>query len=117
MGNMHGPSASWLDVPWPSMLDGRGAESGHRSRCAVVQVDAADAGVRCLQVGDDAVLVEDLVVGVQQRGAGALVLQVRADGEDGQVRVYEARIRGRPRSSPRTRSAAANGSTGFCAIR
>ena len=34
--------------------------------------------------------VEDGVVGAQQRGAGALALPVRADGEDGQVVVRDA---------------------------
>ena len=57
---------------------------------AMAQVDATGALVGCLQVGHDAFGVEDGVVGVQQRGAGALTLPVRADGEDGQVVVFDA---------------------------
>jgi len=58
---------------------------------AVAQVELADAQVGGLQVGGRAgVVVEELVVGAQQRGAGFLALPLWADSEDGQVVVRDA---------------------------
>ena len=45
------------------------------------EVEAAGAFVRRLQVGGDALAVECGVMSGQQRGADALVLPVRADGQ------------------------------------
>jgi hypothetical protein len=50
---------------------------------AVVEVELAGALVGGFQVGGAGVAVEGVVVGAQQRGAGALALPVGVDDEDG----------------------------------
>ncbi len=52
---------------------------------AVGQVEAARAGAGGFEVGGQPGLVQGGVVGVQQRGAGALSLAAGVDGEDGEV--------------------------------
>ena len=54
------------------------------------QVQIAGSFVGCLQVGRDALPVEGGVVGLEQGGADALALLVRADGEDGQMVMQSA---------------------------
>lgn len=58
---------------------------------AVGKVQAAGALVGGFQVGRDALVLKVGVAGVQQRGAGALALAVRADRQDGQVVMEDSR--------------------------
>lgn len=54
------------------------------------QVDGAGTRIGSFQVSGNVVVIEDEVVRVQQRRAGAAPLPIRADGQYGQVMVSKA---------------------------